>query len=170
MALIAKSKNKKSRLIWSTASLPCVCGRDDRSVGWVGIGRARACAGCPASARTPKVCPANGGWMMGVRDGRAAPDYGTNRNLTWQFAKDSEVWFCHLGKWQITMDDPATIFVTIWLLYCFSFVQSALFGGHFLSCIYYFHFHFQLVQVQAIFACLSFTCAWRGGNCHESLC
>ena len=24
----------------------------------------------------------------------------TNRSLTWQFAKDSEVWFCHRGKWQ----------------------------------------------------------------------
>ena len=75
----------------------------------------------------------HGGWIMGVRDGQAAPDWGTKRNLTWQFAKDSEVWFCHCGKWQKTMDDPATIFVTIWLLYCFSFVQSALSRGHFLS-------------------------------------
>ena len=98
---------------------------------WGAWSRSAAAAGSPIEAE-----PAMGqkvGWKMGVRDGRAAPVEGTNRNLTWHFAKDSEVWFCHHGKWREIMDDPATIFVTFLLLDCFVFVQSAFVRGHFLS-------------------------------------
>ena len=88
-------------------------------------------AGSPIEAE-PAVGQ-KGGRKMGVRDGRAAPEEGTRRSLIWHLAKDSEVWLCHRGKWQKTMDDPATIFVTFLLLDCFVFVQSAFVRGHFLS-------------------------------------
>ena len=96
----------------------------------------------------------------------------TSRDLTWRLAKESEVWFCHCGKWQITMDDPATIFVTVQLLFCLFFIRPkcivprALFS---FLCVY-FHFYFQHVLVQLNYACLTFICAWRGGDSLESLC
>ena len=98
---------------------------------WGAWSRSAAAAGSPIEAEP--AMGQMGGWKMGVRDGRAAPEEGTNRSLIWHLAKDSEVWLCHRGKWQKTMDDPAIVFVTIWLLSCFSFVQNTLFRGHFIS-------------------------------------
>ena len=60
-------------------------------------------------------------------------DRATNTTLTWQNAKDSEVSFCHCGKWQKAMDDPAFVFVTILLWFSFSIVHSAFVRGHYIS-------------------------------------